>query len=137
MGLFIGLTRKTMWPYLFTLALQEEFYETKLCEHLKDLYTESCLGSSVLHIAISGGNECTISFLLENGAVINHQNHRKETPLHWACKFGNDDIVRLLLLYGAKVDVKDVDGNTPLHWAVDNYSQTCINLLLLVSPTAI
>jgi ankyrin repeat protein len=67
---------------------------------------------------------------LENGAEVNAQDEKGETPLHCACWFGHDAIVSMLFKKGANVNAKTNGGETPLHFASINGSKDVASLLL-------
>ena len=118
------------WTTLTKACISGEFKERLLLSHIRDIHTTSCLGSSPLQFAVLGGNLCTVSLLLESGAIVNHQNDNKETVLHWACKEGDSEMVALLLLYGADHSLRDKDGNGPLHWAAEHEHPDVVEVLL-------
>lgn len=59
----------------------------------------------------------TARLLLEQGAVVNACDKKRETALHKVLLFSKSETVRFLLERGADVNARDQDGNTPLHWA--------------------
>jgi tetratricopeptide (TPR) repeat protein len=67
---------------------------------------------------------------LENGAEVNAQDERGETPLHCACWFGHDAIVSMLLKKGANSNARKNSGETPLHFASIKGSAAVASLLL-------
>jgi len=54
------------------------------------------------------------NFLLDNGANMEVNNHKKSTLLHVAAEEGCIQVLEILLEHGASVHVTDQDGNTPL-----------------------
>lgn len=59
--------------------------------------------------------EALLDLLIENGADINDQDNRGETPLHNASTLGRYKWAELLIKKGAKVNIKDKKGETPLY----------------------
>ncbi|MGH0133665.1 UNVERIFIED_CONTAM: hypothetical protein FKN15_069677 [Acipenser sinensis] len=58
-----------------------------------------------------------VTFLVENGAIINQPDNEGWIPLHAAASCGYLDIAELLIQAGYDVNIKDYDGWTPLHAA--------------------
>jgi ankyrin repeat protein len=71
----------------------------------------------LIHSAISGKMEI-LSWLLANGADIDHQDRDGRTALHYAVSVKRVDMVTELLERGADVHLSDVHGNAPLWRAV-------------------
>ncbi|KAK7483839.1 hypothetical protein BaRGS_00024947 [Batillaria attramentaria] len=74
-------------------------------------------GETPLHVAIQGGHEELMKFLLEQRADVEARDERGFTPFHVACSFDKHDAMHLLLDKGAKVNTKAKDDVTPLHTA--------------------
>lgn len=79
----------------------------------------------LLQCAVLGGNEASISLLLEKGADINERDDTGRTALIHACSEGHESIVRMLLDFGADVSVCDDDRQNCAHWA---YSMDHVSL---------
>ncbi len=83
------------------------------------------VGITPLQWAVWESKEMT-ELMLQNGAKINGQDVRENTPLHHIVennKFDDQtikDIVETLLTHEAGVNKKNVDGNTPLHLLLMN-----------------
>jgi ankyrin repeat protein len=67
----------------------------------------------LLHAAIAGKVD-VLSWLIEHGADINHQDRNGLSALHYAVQKKHMDAVGALLTNGAVVESKDAHGNTPL-----------------------
>jgi cytohesin len=67
--------------------------------------------------------------LIEEGADVNAEGRRGETPLHAAAAKGHKEIAELLIAKGAEVDANR-PGYTPLTWAIWNDDRDIIMLLL-------
>jgi len=52
-------------------------------------------------------------FLIQEGADINAQNNKGNTPLHYAVKHRNQKVIDLLIECGAKSDIKNNAGQKP------------------------
>lgn len=73
-----------------------------------------------LHWAVEQKNVETIKLSLENGADVNKEDEKGNTPLHLAVKNKNIEVAKLLLENKANVNSKNTYGGTPLHCAVEN-----------------
>ena len=64
-----------------------------------------------------------VNLLIDSGAVINHFDSLRATPLHWAViksySAALKRIVTRLIRAGALINTPDKDGMTPLCWAVE------------------
>ncbi|XP_032431965.1 receptor-interacting serine/threonine-protein kinase 4 [Xiphophorus hellerii] len=88
-------------------------------------------GDSLLHFAITLGNEEAVKFLLLNDANPNLPNVRGSTPLHLATERHQKLLAELLLgRRRTNVNAKDEDQYTPLHWAAQNGDEAMTRLLL-------
>ncbi|MEQ2194518.1 hypothetical protein XENOCAPTIV_030365, partial [Xenoophorus captivus] len=88
-------------------------------------------GDSLLHFAITLGNEEAVKFLLLNDANPNLPNARGSTPLHLATEKHLKLLAELLLgRRRTNVNAKDEDQYTPLHWAAQNGDEAMTRLLL-------
>ena len=68
--------------------------------------------------------------LISRGAIIEHANDSKSTPLHGAATCGHGDVCEFLIEQGAIVDQQDELGQTPLTVAAVARSKTCVKLLI-------
>jgi ankyrin repeat protein len=89
-----------------------------------------------LAVAVPGGTEETVTFLLQHGANPNaayvpSPSYKGPTPalLIVAVRRGDPAIVRLLLEAGANRDVRDATGWNALRWAKNGKSQEVVDLL--------
>ncbi len=75
-------------------------------------------GGSLLHQAVSNGDQRMAKALIHAGSDISAQDHNGRTALHIACDKGvvnGVQIVQLLLDHGANPSAADCSGRTPLH----------------------
>ena len=57
--------------------------------------------NAAIHFAAADGNVATVAYLIEQGAAVDEQGWRKQTPLHIACMRKDGlEIVQLLLAKG-------------------------------------
>jgi len=77
---------------------------------------EASEGKTALMMACEKGYLELVSTLLEHGALIDHKDQRKKTPLMYAIgtKAENKDVVKTLLESGADVNEHTLTGMTPL-----------------------
>ena len=64
-----------------------------------------------LHCAIKANNIKTAQYLMEQGAYINAQTSKGETPLSLSIEEGNLTMMKVLLQLGANTDITDNEGN--------------------------
>lgn len=74
-------------------------------------------GYSILHLAVMGGNESLVKFLLEHGANMNSIDNQKHSAIHWSVVCGHPEILALLLSNKANPSTADTNGAYPLHYA--------------------
>ncbi|XP_037085382.1 ankyrin repeat and KH domain-containing protein 1-like [Pollicipes pollicipes] len=86
--------------------------------------------NSALTLACERGSEDIVSLLLEAGANLEHQNHRKYTPLMAACYDRHLEVVRLLINGGAQVQGPPDSFDSPLLLAVYGNYVNIAQLLL-------
>lgn len=67
----------------------------------------------LIHTAVAGKVEL-LSWLIEHGADIDHQDRNGLSALHYAVQEKHIEAVRTLLTNSAAIDSKDMHGNTPL-----------------------
>jgi uncharacterized protein len=84
-----------------------------------------------LHDAASDGNLEKARALIDEGAVLDEQSNRGETPLILATLAGEKGVVELLIEKGAAIDGRNAGGFTPLH-AAAYAGDTAIADLLIV-----
>jgi uncharacterized protein len=70
-----------------------------------------------LHDAARGGDLEKVRTLIEEGAAIDAQSERGETPLILATLAGQAEVAELLIAKGAAIDGRNAGGFTPLHAA--------------------
>ncbi len=61
-----------------------------------------------------------VSFLLDNGANVNHTNHAGDSALLIACYDTNRALTNLLVQHGADVLVSSKEGLSPIWYACAN-----------------
>jgi len=84
----------------------------------KDINQGDENGMTVLrHACLRWGEVKHVSFLLDNGADVNHARLDGYTPLHWASYDGNAEVCQLLLERGANINQTNENGKTPLYYA--------------------
>ncbi|XP_013405079.1 serine/threonine-protein phosphatase 6 regulatory ankyrin repeat subunit B isoform X2 [Lingula anatina] len=71
--------------------------------------------STVLHEAVSSGNEELVKLILHAKAKVNAKNKEGRSALHIAARLGHSGVVQLLLNANADVNAQTKDGRTPLH----------------------
>ncbi|WCJ30717.1 ankyrin repeat family protein [Euphorbia peplus] len=79
-------------------------------------------GNSLLHAAVSAGNEDVASFITQNfSSLISITNRKGDTALHIAARRGMLSLVRILVhLNESLLRMENAYGNTGLHEAVSN-----------------
>lgn len=80
-----------------------------------DSYLRTALILATLH-----KNTDLLSWLIVQGANVNHQDRNGASALHFAGQEKNEEAARLLLKAGADLNMVDVYGNAPLWRAVFN-----------------
>ena len=75
-------------------------------------------GRSPLHRAVlERGQHNRVQALLEQGATIDAQDARGQTPLMLASLTGEPYMIERLIKHGANVAARDAQGNTAMHWS--------------------
>lgn len=136
------------WDFCLTsffFSDSAEVQKRKLCEAIRIKDTAKLMkilqpqdvdllldgGGSLLHHAITMGNEEAVKFLLLNNANPNFANTRGTTPLHLATEKHLKPLAELLLgRRSTNVNAKDEDQYTALHWAAQNGDEAITRLLL-------
>lgn len=77
-------------------------------------------GQNLLQESISYDNFFTMSYLIENGIDINHQDSDGKTPLHYCASLNNYSIAKKILEKKGDISICDNFGNNPLWVAVFN-----------------
>ncbi|XP_011371178.1 receptor-interacting serine/threonine-protein kinase 4 [Pteropus vampyrus] len=93
-------------------------------------------GGTLLHLAVEGGQEDCVKWLLLNNANPNLTNRRGSSPLHVAVEKRARGIVELLLARKVSVNATDEDQWTALHFAAQN-GDACSTRLLLEKGAAV
>ena len=81
-------------------------------------------GNSLLNIAVQSGFKKAVIYLINNGANVNTQNNRLNTPLHYALSYQYYDIADILLRNGADEKKKNDEGLTA--WQSLNFHQNIL-----------
>lgn len=71
-------------------------------------------GKTALHMVAAGGFDDIVSLLLENGADVNAEDDKRETPLSYAVSMRRVPVVEALLENGADPEHTDSTGESPL-----------------------
>lgn len=72
-------------------------------------------GETALHFAAAFGRLTAVSWLLDNGAHVNHKSTGGATPLHMAATQGHLTVLKLLVERGADVQARTARGATAMH----------------------
>jgi ankyrin repeat protein len=81
-------------------------------------------------MAVRTKNQPMVSFLLENGAHIDHVNHAGETALLIACYDTNRTLTNLLVQHGADVLITSKEGLSPIWYACAKNQKEIVALFL-------
>lgn len=87
-------------------------------------------GLSALHVAIKLGDIPMAIFLLSQGADINFQDFKGNTPLILAIKKKNLELTTFVVMNGADVNLANNEGITPLHQAAFSGNDLVVDFLL-------
>ena len=79
--------------------------ELEIVKDIIDSYGNS--NSTLLHLAVEGGHNEIVEYLLKHGVDFNAKDKEEETPLHVAAFQKHNEIVECLLKNGAAVNVKN------------------------------
>nr|XP_058941683.1 transient receptor potential cation channel subfamily A member 1-like [Pocillopora verrucosa] len=114
--------------YLFYYARSQKFDLDSF------LYKADLDGSSLLHMAVDGGNIKIVELCLLNGSRVRcPKTSDKSTAFHLACAQGSMEIVKLLASYDlsiCRITLLDAEGQTPLHRAATNNHVSVVEYLL-------
>ncbi|GAB4228746.1 MAG: hypothetical protein Tsb0021_06300 [Chlamydiales bacterium] len=86
--------------------------------------------NSPLQSAVMGKSIETVSYLVEAGAQINHQDDDGYASLHLACIMRLEDIVSYLIDKKANINLKSNQGHTPLHIAAATGNMNLVKILM-------
>ncbi|PCI25717.1 hypothetical protein COB57_00690 [Candidatus Peregrinibacteria bacterium] len=91
---------------------KEHSMEIQSILHLKDVIYDD--GDGILHLFIREGSQKTsrISKYLTDGALINLQNDKGNTPLHLAVLDSQTTLITLFVKHGARLDITNNKGET-------------------------
>lgn len=70
-------------------------------------------GNTALHYAVDKSRKDTVIWLITNGANINRQDFRGNTPLHIACVNNDVEVVKILLNRNADPTITDLANSKP------------------------
>jgi len=87
--------------------------ERLITDELADVNYTNEINSPLSNACIRGDVDM-VSFLLENGAIIENESAIKYSPLNVACYFGHREIIKLLISNGGDVNKEDGSGTTPI-----------------------
>lgn len=90
------------------------FYEDTIRKLIGNDINYMAADGSALHYAAKEGKDEYVRYLMNNGANINLQNARGETPLFLASTKSNPTEVRILCEIGADINIPDAQGRTPV-----------------------
>lgn len=112
-------------PLDLALKTNQESVANSLLKHEANVNIQDKNGRSLLHRAIERHEKNSVSFLIQNGSIVDLENKiSKETPLHLLCSQKAsyneklDEIAKLLLDKGANPNLQDENGNTCLHQTI-------------------
>ena len=124
-----------------TLFIDAKYgYPKILFPFYKKEKTSNELGTKLLIIAASNGQNDIINFLLDNGVDVNsktvvsnkygYSNPPNDAPLLAAAKSGNTNTVKLLLSKGADINITDNIDKDALYYATTDLREDLVNLLI-------
>ena len=103
------------------------FIDSRICSHL---IVEDSSGDNLLIYAARHQRSELVTFLIDRGVLVNHQNTNGETALSVACENGDEIMVELLLTYGVDIDHADLAGHNALMRASRTGNIEIIHLLI-------
>ena len=86
---------------------------------------------TLLHEAIAFRRTELMSYLIERGVPVNHQNNKGQTALHYAAIYGSLTATQLLIESGADPNICDMHGNNALWAALSTHREPSIRVLLV------
>jgi len=111
------------------LTLAEHHQHTSIVNDLISHGATNHTGKASILLACERGLLDVIVRLIENGADINAQDAKGDTPLHYACEQNYPEIVEYLIAYGANLNITNHDGRTVLHTACISGHPSIVQLL--------
>ena len=76
-------------------------------------FQDSATKNTLLHICTQNGSKTMTKNCLRNGAFLNVQNSRGNTPLHFCYAYGYTELGDYLVSKGADDSLRNCDGLTP------------------------
>jgi len=115
------ITYGNPWEELLRIKAPLQFFERLLSlgKSVEPEFGNGLFESPLVQAAQSNNFEL-VDFLIRNGANVNREHRRKNTPLHFAAGAEDSRILRRLIEAGATINVSDESGFTPLHRATNN-----------------
>eukprot|EP01114_Cavostelium_apophysatum_P016822 TRINITY_DN485_c0_g1_i1.p1 TRINITY_DN485_c0_g1~~TRINITY_DN485_c0_g1_i1.p1 ORF type:complete len:233 (-),score=48.87 TRINITY_DN485_c0_g1_i1:140-838(-) len=98
----------------------EYFVEDVMVEDEEDFNDSDENGNCALIFAASQGRDDLVRSLVDQGALVNHQNFLGETSAYWAAAHGHENVVDILIENGANLNISNLDGVSPAHIAAAN-----------------
>lgn len=87
-------------------------------------------GCSALIHAAGRGMRAVASYLIQNGANIEHRSHNSSTPMSSAIISNSSSVVGLLLQHGANAEANGPGQYPYISLAASQWNEACVNLLL-------
>ena len=96
-----------------------------------DINSTNSEGLTALHISVEHERINIIDFLLENGAEIDIQCNKGNTPLmHGIEKNVQEEIINKLITCKSKLNIQNIEGRTALMLAIKQSDKSVIKILL-------
>lgn len=106
--------RRRQTPLMYAVGMGEESFCVALLDAGASLTKTDQAGDSALIWATSTAKLLRLSFLIERGANVSHQNFLKRTPIMYAARNGSLPYIEELLAAGADARAVDAEGNDAL-----------------------